>query len=41
MSILKAKEFDRLGNQCKFQDYESQIKTLEYKLEILTAENTK
>ena len=41
MSILKAKEFDRLGNQRKLQEYESQIKTLEYKLELLEAENSK
>ena len=41
MSILKAKEFDRLDNQRKLQEYESQIKTLEYKLELLEAENSK
>ena len=39
MSIMKAKEFDRLGNQRRLQEAETKLKDLEYTNQILQKEN--
>lgn len=41
MSILKAKEFDRLGVQRKIQEYEAQLKQLEYENSVLNTQMEK
>lgn len=38
MSVLKAKEFDRLGNHQKLTEYQNRIRTLEYEKEVLEGE---